>query len=471
MSNLTTSPISHIVNEITDQDGPQPQWSWDLKFKLLPESNFDFTNPDLARTPEEKEGFFIPISFTNIDFVMDFEKGFCAHVNASMRVGAGMWLKVLSPYREFLRVYMVRERRLSQGGAVDQESEPKSYVFKPIFKDNAEAYPTISETIGLTRTELDIRDLLTLDIDLLDPATEAIQTAACGGIWRNATASDVMQVVFADVCSQMEYEGEKIIKGQVISDRTNPGKREHISVIPGTPLVDLPLVLQKDQGGIWTTGCSRFLFEGVWYFYPPYDTTRIDRERYTLTIAKIPDVAGTGARHTYMKDGDQLKIIAASDSQIQDFTQANFLTQGDGVRFAKAGSVMDDWLEVKDNKAVAKRGKNNTEVRMKAPGQTDHRTYNADRRFTDNSFEQFSKLASRRGQLLSLTWNYADHTLLKPGMPCRVLYEENDQIKELHGVLVGCHAAVQATESAAAIGNHITTCALFVFCNKPEKAE
>lgn len=467
MSDFSTSPLIHTVREITDQDAPQPQWSWDVKFKVLPESGMDFGDKDLARTPEERDGFFIPISFTNLDFVMDFEKGFCTHINCSLRVGAGMWLKVLAPYREHLRVHLVREQRKSQGGPVDQEVEPLSYVFKPIFKDNAEAHESVSETIKLTRTELDIRDMLTLDVDLLDPATEAIQSAACGGIWRKATAADVMQAVFADVCSQMEYEGEKLITGQVIAEKTNTEKREHVSVPSGTPLVDLPMLLQKDQGGIWPTGCSRYLMGKLWYFYPPYDTTRIDRERFTLTVVKIPDVAGTGAKHTFLKDGDQLKIIAASESQIQDMTQPNFLQQGDGTRFAKAGSVMDDWLEVKDNKAIAKRGKTNTEARIKADNQTDHRTFNANKRFTDNPYEQYSQLASRRGQLLSFVWSYADHTLLKPGMATRVLYEKGDEIKELHGVLVGCHAAVQATESAAAIGNHITTCALFVFCNEP----
>ncbi len=471
MSDFSSSPLIHTVREITDQNAPQPQWSWDLRFKVLPESGMDFQDSDLARTPEEKEGFFIPVAFTNLDFLGDFEKGFCDHVNCSITVAAGLWLKVLAPHREHLRINLVRERRVSQGGPTDMEEDPLVFVFKPIFKDNAEAYETVSETIKLSRTELDLRDLLTLDVDLLDAATEAIQSATCGGIWRDAKAADVLQMVYNDVCSQMEYEGERLIAGQVISDRTNETARKHITVRAGTPLVDLPMLLQGDQGGIWPTGCSRFLSGKTWYFYPPYDTTRVNRERFTLTIVKIPDVAGTGAKHTYLKDGDQVKILAASDSQIQDMTQRNFLSQGDGLRFSKAGSVMDDWLEVKDNKAVAKRSHTNSEVRIKAEGQTDHRTYNSDKRFTDNPYQQYSVLAARRGQLLSFSWSYADHTLIRPGMACRVLYEVEQEIKELHGVVVGRQAAIQATESAAAIGNHVTSCALFVFCNEAQETQ
>lgn len=462
-----TSPLIHLIREITGQDIPQPQWSWDMKFEVLPESGIDLTDEDLARSSTEKMGFYEPIVFTNLDIIADYEKAFCDHVNMIVQVPAGMWLKVLSPYREFLRVHLVRERRVYQNGPIDIEEDPLVLIFKPIFKDSAEAHETVSETMRLTRAELDIRNVLSVDLDLLDPATEAVQAAACGGIWRRHKTSDVLQGVFADVCSQMTYEGEKLITAQVISDRTNPDKMEHISILPGTPLVDLPLILQKEQGGIWSTGCGYFLSDKTWYFYPPYDTTRVLRERFTLTIVLISDIAGQGAKHTYLKDADHLKIIAASESQIQDMTQRNFLTLGDGTRFTKASTLMDDWVVTKDNKAVANRATANTEVRLKADKQTDHRTFNAAKRITDNAYDQYSALASRQGQLLSFTWMYADHTLLKPGMACRVLYDVDGEIKELHGVLVGRHAAIQATERAVSIDNYVTSCAMFVFCNEP----
>ncbi len=89
MSDFSSSPLIHTVREITDQNAPQPQWSWDLRFKVLPESGMDFQDSDLARTPEEKEGFFIPVAFTNLDFLGDFETGFCDPVTCSITVAAG----------------------------------------------------------------------------------------------------------------------------------------------------------------------------------------------------------------------------------------------------------------------------------------------------------------------------------------------------------------------------------------------
>lgn len=467
-SDFNSSPLVHLAREIADQEAPQPQWRWTAEFKVLPESGMDFADTDLARTEKEREGFFQPLFFTNLDFIGNFEKGFCDHVNCTLTVGMGLWLKVLSPHREQLRIYLTRERLLRQGGEVDPESDPLILTFKPLFKDNAEAHDVVGETLKLTRTELDMRGILTLDIDLLDAVSEFIQSAPCGGTYRKHTTAEVMQGIFAIACEGVTQDGEPVKIGQVIADRTNEEKREHITVQAGFPLVHLPTLLQQKMGGIWPTGCSRYMYNRKWYFFPPYDTTRVERERVTLTIVRVPEIFGTGVKHTYLQDGDQLKLIAASDNQIKDMTQTNFLQQGDGVRFAKASAVMsNDWMEVKDNKAIARRSKTNTEVRIKADGQTDHRTMNASTTFTDNPYREYSELAARRGQLLSFSWSYADHTLITPGMPCRVLYEDNSEIVELHGVVVGRSAAVQTTQQAASTGNHITTCALFVFCNEP----
>lgn len=467
MLDFQTSPLVHTVNEITKQEGPSPQWRWTFQFKVLPESGMDFSDKDLAATAMEKEGFYKPVAVTNLDFIGDFEKSFCDHVNCMTVVGMGVWLKILSPYRKYLRVYLTRTRLLRQGGDQDLDEEPLVLVFKPIFKDTPEAYETVGDTLRLTRRELDVRGILNLEMDLLDDVSAFVQSARCGGIYRKHTTSEVLQALYSVACEGVQDNGEVVALGQVLADRTNKEKREHISIEAGTPLVDLPMLLQERMGGIWSTGCSRYLYNRKWYFYPCYDTTRVEREQETMTIVRVPETTSAGARHTFLRDGGQLKIIAGSDSQIKDLTQQNFLQQGDGVRFAKAGSVLSDWLEVKDNKAIARRTKTNSEVRMRADGETDHRTSNSDTRFTDNPLQQYSLLASRRGQLLSFVWTYADHTLVRPGMACRVLYEEKGEIKELHGVVVGRHAAVQTTQKAASVGDHITTCALFVFCNEP----
>lgn len=470
MNELETSPLVMSIDEITSNDKAKPQWQWSVEFKLQEGAPVDLENPDIACMPREKEGIYWPIMTPNLDMIRDYEKGFCEHANMIVEVGAGMWLKVLSPARHHLRVYITR-RVVSREGGTEELEEPLSLVFKPIFKDGPEAHQSIDETIQLTRQELDARGIVQLDVDLLSPAAEAVQSAPCGGTWRDVAAADLMQLVFANVCSQFTFEGTPLITQQVIADKANKTKRKFITIPAGTALTDLPAMLHRHHGGIWPTGVNRFLQDDTWYFYPPYDTERVDNERVTLTIVRAPERTYGGSTRTYLVDGDHVKILASGAIGTLDPTQKQFLQQGDGRRFASAKKVLDGtWLETKDNKAVASRSKNFSEMRIAADEYTDHRILNAPERFTDNALFQLSLLAGKKGQLVNLEWVNADHTLIRPGMPCRILYEENRTVMELKGVVQYLNVSIQTTQVAAAAGEYKCTCSLVIFCLTPEPA-
>ena len=470
MLNNETSALGPALKEILNHSEARPNTVWTLEFRLDEDAPIDLEDGDLAADSIERGGIYHPVMVNNVDFISDYVTNFCDHINTVLTVGMGMWLRVLSPCRQHIKVYLTRHYENRQGG-VQLLEEPLVYIFKPIFKDTEEAHATISETMMLTRKELDARGLVTLDVDLLDAATEAVQSAPCGGNWRDQTAMAVMRGVFADVCSQLTFEGEPIIKYQQVCEDSNPNLRSYILIKAGTQLTDLPIELHKNHGGLWPTGIGRYLQNDTWYFYPPYDTERVESEDKTLTIVRAPERLYGGVIKTWLKDGDHLKILAYGDIQLLDKTQQNFLKEGSGLRFGTAQSVLDgSWLEVKDNKAVASRAKNLSEVRISAPDYTDARTNNSEQWFTDNPMFQLSNLSSRKGSIISLTWNYADHTLIRPGMPCRILYEEDNMVMEIKGVVVGKQASIQTTKKGASDGGNITTCALFLFCQNPTPA-
>lgn len=468
MNDFDTSPLALAVSEIVDNSTAKANELWSLEFKLLEDAPIDLEDPDLAIDEKEKQGFFAPLFLGNIDFISDFEKSFCDHVNAEATVGAGMWLKVLYPARNHMRAYLKRFKATRQGGA-EELDDALVLTFKPIFKQTEEAHDSVSETIGLSRTELDARHIVSLSIDLMDPSSEAVQSAPCGGNWRDVTAMDVLRYVYSNVCSQFTFEGEPLILYQRVSDGFNTQKRAFVQIQAGTLLTDLPLLLHQNHGGLWSTGAARYIKGDTWYFYPPYDTTRVNKEKHTLTIVRAPDRLYAGTPKTWLQDGDHIKIIASGDINIKDGTQEKFLQTGDGVRYGSSDAVLGgSWLELKGNKAIANRAKNMSEVRIEAPAYTDNRIVNSKQGFTDNTMFQLSALAGKKGNMVALTWNYADHTLIKPGMPCRILYERNKELTELNGVVVGMHAAVQTTQRASSEGTYLTTCALFIFCQLPD---
>lgn len=465
-----SSPLKKAIDEIVSQDTKEAHFEWKLQFKVLEDAPVDLSDPEIANTTQEKEGFFDPFCMTNLDFISNFEVDFCEHVNANVQVPLGMWLKVLSPSRHHLLVYLTRIRRVVQDGAEDWDEEPLVLVYKPIFKDGGAASDSVSSTKNISRAELDLRGIVDVDVDLMSPASEAVQAAVCGGIFRRVKASDCMQAVFADVCSQMEFESEPLVTGQFLAETPNEQIREQITINSGTMLTNLPLLLQQEHGGIYPAGINRFLEGKSWYFYPPYDTTRVQREEKTLTAYISNDLYTSGFTRTFFEDGNQLKIIVGSETKLKDLTQMKYLQMGDGSRHALASPVESGWVETKGNKAFAQRQNFNTEARIHDPQRTDSRIFMGSRRFTDNTHHEMSLLAARKGFHLSLVWSYADHQLITPGMPVRVFSEEDDQLYEIHGVVMKRQAAVQSTKRGAMMASHQCTCVLFVFCNFPEES-
>lgn len=463
---FSLSPVANLVNEVIEGSTETLRYLWKVEFFLKEDSPVDLTDADLAVTEQERNGFFSPIFVSNLDFIGDYEKGFCDHINMTCDVPLGMWVKVLEPSKHHMTLYLTRTRVKSDGTPATDDT-PVVMIFKPVFKaDNTE---TIGSTRGISRRELDIRDLYNLDIDLMPYAVEAVQAAVCGGTWRNVKAIDVMRGVFIDVCKDFEYEGDKLIKHQRCAGGANDKVLGHITIKPGEYLTDLPSMLQKHHLGIWPTGINRYLQGDTWFFYPPYDVKRVEKETKVLTVIVAPEKPYGGSERSYLVDGDNLKIICTGTIGVVDPTQNNFLRDGDGIRYASASQVLDgDWLETKGGKAVATRSKNFNELRVKADKYTDHRTARAGAAFSDNTLQNLSVLAGRVGKIVTLSWSYADHTLIEPGMPCRVFYDDHGEVKELIGQVSGMHASIQTTQRAAAVGNHVTTCALFIFCQAVE---
>ncbi|MGV7297648.1 hypothetical protein PJJ29_28990, partial [Mycobacterium kansasii] len=66
-----------------------------------------------------------------------------------------------------------------------------------------------------------------------------------------------------------------------------PSMREHLILKPGK-VVDLPLAIDKQVGGLHPAQMRYFLQGQYWYIYPIYDHSRFDTSENVLTIIKIP---------------------------------------------------------------------------------------------------------------------------------------------------------------------------------------
>lgn len=462
------TPLAAVAEDIIYTGEKSGAYSWVFEFKLEDDAPPDLTDPDIAITDREQNGFFTPMKITNLDFIQDFEKAACEHVNVQAMVSTGMWIKVIQPSRKKLLAHIIRKKLKRVEGSEDPDEDPVVFVYKVLVKldPNADA----DTNTPLSRKELDMRGFLTLDLDLIDRGMEKARSIAVGGIWRKTTSQKVIQAILMKECENIEIEGEKVFKGVEFAEGYSEVVKEHVIIEQGLPLINVAHHIHKNIAGVWPTGINSYYHEGYWHVYPIYDTSRFDDEVNTLTIVRVPEKVYQSPDRTFKNESGRIQIVATSNSSILDATHLRYLTEGDGVRFADADTMMGNWVESKDNKAKARRGKTNSELRIDDKSTPDHHTKLSADRITSNPLVEYSRLAGRKGKILAFVWENADHTLLRPGMMCKILYNVGMEVGELEGVLLNSQASVQLFGQGLTADTYRTTCTLFVFCNVSEEA-
>ncbi len=463
------TPLAALADEIVYSEGTSGAYQWKFEFKLQDDAPPDLSDPDIAVTDREQNGFYTPMKVTNLDFIQDFEKAAAEHVNCQAIVSSGMWLRVLQPSRKKLLAHITREKLKRVEGEIDEEEEPKVFIYKVLIKLDESQDSESNTSSALTRQELDMRGFVTLDMDLVDRGVEQARNIAVGGIWRDTTPKEVIQSILMKECEDIEVDGEKVFKGVEFAKGYSTDVKDHVIIEQGLPLLNVAHHIHRNIAGVWPTGINCYFHEGYWHVYPLYDTTRFDDESHTLTIVRVPQKVYQSPENTYMDESGRIKIIATSDSALLDATHLRYLTEGDGVRFADANAMMGDWAKTEDNKAVAQRSKKNSELRIDDKTTPDHHTRLSGDRITSNPLLEYSRLAGRKGKMLSFVWENADHTLLRPGMMCKILYNGKDDVAELEGVLLNAQASVQLFGQGMSADSYRNTCTLFVFCNVTEE--
>lgn len=457
--------------EVIAAEGSSGYYTWELEFKLDENAPIDLTDPDLANTPREQEGYFAPFKTLNIDFVRNYETKNFESLTATVKIPAGMWYKVLYPCRKYVKVVITRTELLGKDMAPNPNKDPVIYTRNIVFTDPEALSNTRNGAMLITRRELDLRDFIEMELDLIEEAREKISSIGVGGVFRRCKASDVMLALIRNALDSVEVDGEIAIQSINCQEKMCEDVREHVEVKQPTRLIDLPAILQHKAGGIWPTGINHFYQDRVLYIYPPYDATRFDDTDKTVTIIKVPKTVMPMLEKSFLLDGDKLTIVSNTTSGELDNTEVNFLTQGDGVRFAKTSSIDTDWVETKDNKAIARRSRVNNEMRLKDDKITKHYTRMGDRRFTDNAMVEYSLLAARAGYVVTVVWDNADQTLLYPCMPCKILELDGEDIVERKGVLLNAQVSAQMTDKGIEAMSHKTTIVMSIFCSTKESTD
>jgi hypothetical protein len=400
------------------------------------------------------------------DIKRDYESNFTDEMFVSLVLGGGQYAYKVYPNLSRLEITLYKQPLEEVGGQPDNARVVESERYVATLIDPIAINVASNSSNELDEFALDISNLITLNFQLVNKAVDQIRMKTVGGIYRRVKVEDVIKSVMTVYSAQVETDTTDIPRGVEMITSPNQETQEHIVIPHGTRLVDIPDYIHKHCSGIYTTGLAYYYQSNHWYVFPPYDNSKFDQSPQTLTAIRIPANRMPGVERTYRKDGNNLVILATGQANVKNESESQLLSAGNGVRFADANQFMDGIVQKSGNKAVISRGGVNNEFITTDRPNGNNLVLSSPKRITSNPWLEYSRLAARNGSLIGLTWENSNPSLILPGMPVKVLYLEDEQIKETYGLVIKAHHYTQTRGEGITVSRHRTTTALTIFAKR-----
>ena len=404
-----------------------------------------------------------PFKVLSIDFSHDFLHNYTDLIMVSLALPLGTFIKKVYPYLDNLDIELIRRDIGETNGTVDADAVTQVERYTATMIDTGN--PVIESNIGRISSEEDLNriDIPIITFQLTNKSLEQIRLIPVGGIYRNMTVENLIKALMTKESQTAKVSEDRKLKGVQMVKASNQKVRETLIIPQNVLLVDVPHHVHYHCGGVYSSGLGYYLFKDHWYIFPAYDNTRFTDGDPTLTIVNVPKNLLPGIERTYRKDGDNLVIIATGDTSFKELSNIAQLNDGNGVRFADASKMMDNFVVTKGNKATASRAKTNTEIVGEERTNKLNYVTTALRQINANPFIEYSDLASRQGSGISVVWENSNRSLLYPGMPVKYQYLDGTDVKELYGVLLGAHEFVSLREPGPMSSRYTSSTTLNIF--------
>lgn len=403
----------------------------------------------------------------SIDFMEDFINGFADEVIMQCTVSGGAYTYQVYPNMNNLEITLYRIPVNEVGGGSSDDGrkvESQRYVATIVNPRN----PAITGNTFNQPDEntLDLANLFTVEFQLISKSVDQFRMRSFGGIFRRAKVEDVIKSVLTTESKIVTADQEEVPAGVEMIPANNQTTRDHILIPQGTRLVDVPGYIHQKCGGVYNAGFAYYFQDNTWYVFPPYNNVDFNKAKRTLTLIRVPPNRMPGAERTFITQADSTTAIVTGETKLNNQTESQQLNEGNGVRFGDGDKFMEDFVKVKGNKATAGRGGSNNEfTTIKRPNGYNN-VLTSDNKISSNPFVEYSKLAARDGVVLSMSWENSDPTLLFPGMPVKILFMEQDEIRETYGTLIHVHSYVQTLGNGFQSNRHITASNLTIFTKR-----
>lgn len=342
--------------------------------------------------------------------------------------------------KDNLEVVVYKYAYKEDGNTVDLSRKIESQRYRAFIKE--EPTPNIQKASrdNISTAGSNLTGFKKLYIQLIDIVAYKLMKQTVGGTFVNEVPGDVLWAVLGEESYRAGGPGEQAVRGvDIVKPYSNTKPSEHILIPHDVSLVDLPIYIQSCCDGVYSTGMGYYLQKGLWYVYPAADTERFNKSEMTLTVLNVPSNKMPHVERTYRQTNGQVIALCTGGMKHYDNSEETQQNEGNGARIASAGkAVQSEFGLFKDEQYFIARKENNSEFYSYQRKDGVNKAAFQLRAFSSNPHVTYTKIAFRECAYVDLVWQNSNDSLIYPGMPAKLMYENNGVVEEVLGVV---HAA------------------------------
>lgn len=416
-----------------------------------------------------------PMQVTRLVVNMDTINNYADETFIYLAIPSGDVMEYLSPYQDDIMIEVIIEQ-LTETAAVDPEGNSVSRKYKAYFDDQVKNPIESSNDVGQTSTEM--ANLSNIDVvvfRLEEQSVEQMKYKRTGvANIKNSVPVNAAVALLSNAAKSIQLDNSEKITGPSVDKGYNPLVRNTISIPDGTATMDVPDIIQNENGGIYREALGFYIRNNHMYIWPLYKVNRWNTAKKFLRVYLAPDPKSSIVERTWMipeNAPDMLEVWCAGDISVDDESMASILANGTAIRQIDPQSVMEDFVSINDNTVSVSKSSNN--IQFKDTELVSGRTIVNNGPRVSNPYALSSKMAKNKGIKVVVMWNHSSHSLIHPGMAVELNYDYMGELRTVLGTLVESYTIIDMMGQGMV--NHrwksVTGLVLFIDRNDPNFTE
>jgi len=364
----------------------------------------------------------IPIfNVESVEIMRDYNNNISDYVVATFLIGMGDYVKDVHPFRDNLMLTLTRN--------INGVKFRDQYKF--VILNNQEGINGTRYTRS-SRDELNQLEKARVIGQCVDTTVEVLRLQNVSGVYKHTDVSTLMKYELHKGLNSVKVNGVVPEVTFNIVEPHNNRVYQHITVPTGVKVLDLPSFLQDREYGVYNGGIGTYLQnysclncpDKSLFVYPLYNKDVFDNAKKKLVIYGVNSVKFDMVEHTYLVDGDLIKMIAGGTVVSIDNSDNENMDYGNGYTLVDPNTIIERNTLVTDKGIVM--DTDNTNLSGIPNERKDGTNKTVHLGPEDNAYKFRSKLLKSNMATFQIKWNHANPELLYPGMPVMYNYVDNE---------------------------------------------